>query len=81
MDTHTDRLIISAIIIWNDYFKFVIIITIVHEGQFINCFLFQGKMEEEDMRTTVELYIYDLTKGMAAIMSSMLIGKHEESMI
>ncbi|XP_070523765.1 uncharacterized protein [Cardiocondyla obscurior] len=32
-------------------------------------------MEEEDMRTTVELYIYDLTKGMAAIMSPILIGR------
>ncbi|KMQ95448.1 hypothetical protein RF55_4339 [Lasius niger] len=29
--------------------------------------------DTEDMRTTVELYIYDLTKGMAAIMSPMLI--------
>jgi len=38
---------------------------------------FQGKMEEEDMRTTVELYIYDLTKGMATMMSPILIGKHE----
>ncbi|XP_077272873.1 uncharacterized protein LOC143903278 isoform X1 [Temnothorax americanus] len=34
-----------------------------------------GKMEEEDMSTTVELYIYDLTKGMAAIMSPFLIGR------
>lgn len=44
---------------------------------FINFFLFfQNKMEDtEDMRTTVELYIYDLTKGMATIMSPMLIGK------
>ncbi|XP_011861408.1 PREDICTED: uncharacterized protein LOC105558384 isoform X2 [Vollenhovia emeryi] len=32
-------------------------------------------MEEEDMRTTVELYIYDLTKGMAAMMSQILIGR------
>ncbi|XP_032686331.1 uncharacterized protein LOC116851224 isoform X4 [Odontomachus brunneus] len=29
----------------------------------------------EDMRTTVELYIYDLTKGMAAMMSRLLIGR------
>nr|XP_050844502.1 uncharacterized protein LOC127061535 isoform X2 [Vespula vulgaris]XP_050844503.1 uncharacterized protein LOC127061535 isoform X2 [Vespula vulgaris] len=32
----------------------------------------------EDVRTTVELYIYDLTKGMAAMMSHMLIGRHLE---
>lgn len=38
-------------------------------------------MEEEDIRTTVELYIYDLTKGMAAMMSQLLIGKHEKLMI
>ncbi|XP_070161105.1 uncharacterized protein [Polyergus mexicanus] len=35
-----------------------------------------NKMEDtEDVRTAVELYIYDLTKGMATIMSSMLIGR------
>ncbi|XP_072749136.1 uncharacterized protein [Anoplolepis gracilipes] len=35
-----------------------------------------NKMEDtEDVRTTVELYIYDLTKGMARVMSSMLIGR------
>ncbi|XP_032686329.1 uncharacterized protein LOC116851224 isoform X2 [Odontomachus brunneus] len=35
-----------------------------------------AKMEDmEDMRTTVELYIYDLTKGMAAMMSRLLIGR------
>lgn len=39
----------------------------------------QDKMEDtEDIRTSVELYIYDLTKGMAAMMSPILIGKHEE---
>ncbi|KAL6252202.1 hypothetical protein P5V15_015175 [Pogonomyrmex californicus] len=32
-------------------------------------------MEEEDVRTIVELYIYDLTKGMAAMMSPILIGR------
>ncbi|XP_039306532.1 uncharacterized protein LOC105207465 isoform X2 [Solenopsis invicta] len=32
-------------------------------------------MEEEDIRTAVELYIYDLTKGMAAMMSPLLIGR------
>ncbi|XP_011061577.1 PREDICTED: uncharacterized protein LOC105150289 isoform X5 [Acromyrmex echinatior] len=32
-------------------------------------------MEEEDIRTAVELYIYDLTKGMAAMMSQILIGR------
>lgn len=31
----------------------------------------------EDMRTTVELYIYDLTKGMAAMMSRLLIGERK----
>ncbi|XP_070161103.1 uncharacterized protein [Polyergus mexicanus] len=31
--------------------------------------------DTEDVRTAVELYIYDLTKGMATIMSSMLIGR------
>lgn len=36
--------------------------------------------DTEDMRTTVELYIYDLTKGMATIMSPMLIGKYEKTM-
>ncbi|KAG7209637.1 hypothetical protein KM043_011284 [Ampulex compressa] len=30
----------------------------------------------EGARTTVELYIYDLTKGMAALMSKTLIGRH-----
>lgn len=38
-------------------------------------------MEEEDIRAAVELYIYDLTKGMAAMMSSLLIGKHEELIV
>ncbi|XP_043686827.1 uncharacterized protein LOC122638147 isoform X3 [Vespula pensylvanica] len=38
-----------------------------------------GEMDNtEDVRTTVELYIYDLTKGMAAMMSHMLIGRHLE---
>ncbi|XP_046830885.1 uncharacterized protein LOC124429528 isoform X2 [Vespa crabro] len=38
-----------------------------------------GEMDNtEDVRTTVELYIYDLTKGMAAMMSRMLIGRHLE---
>lgn len=37
--------------------------------------------DTEDVRTIVELYIYDLTKGMAAIMSPMLIGKYEETII
>lgn len=47
---------------------------------FINNILFQNKMEDsEDVRTTVELYIYDLTKGMAKIMSPMLIGKYDET--
>ncbi|EFN65714.1 UPF0326 protein FAM152B [Camponotus floridanus] len=37
---------------------------------------FKNNMEDsEDVRTTVELYIYDLTKGMATIMSPMLIGR------
>lgn len=64
-------MIISAIIIWSGYFKFVIIPTVFKE-----CYLFfQDRMEEEDIRTAVELYIYDLTKGMAAMMSSLLIGK------
>ncbi|XP_011347523.1 uncharacterized protein LOC105285190 isoform X3 [Ooceraea biroi] len=31
--------------------------------------------DTEDLRTTVELYIYDLTKGMAAMMSPILIGR------
>ncbi|KYN35593.1 PPPDE peptidase domain-containing protein 2 [Trachymyrmex septentrionalis] len=31
-------------------------------------------MEEEDIRAAVELYIYDLTKGMAAMMSQILIA-------
>ncbi|KAM0728517.1 Desumoylating isopeptidase 1 [Formica fusca] len=31
--------------------------------------------DTEDVRTAVELYIYDLTKGMATIMSPMLIGR------
>jgi len=33
--------------------------------------------DTEDLRTAVELYIYDLTKGMAAMMSQILIGKHK----
>ncbi|XP_034939352.1 uncharacterized protein [Chelonus insularis] len=37
------------------------------------------KMDENDeMGTKVELYVYDLTKGAAAIMSQMLIGRHLE---
>ncbi|XP_012233828.1 uncharacterized protein [Linepithema humile] len=31
--------------------------------------------DTEDIRTSVELYIYDLTKGMAAMMSPILIGR------
>lgn len=31
--------------------------------------------DTEDMRTAVELYVYDLTKGMAAMMSRLLIGE------
>lgn len=30
----------------------------------------------DDMRTAVELYVYDLTRGMAAVMSQILIGRH-----
>ncbi|XP_015190118.1 PREDICTED: uncharacterized protein LOC107073852 isoform X3 [Polistes dominula] len=39
-----------------------------------------GEMDntEDDLRTSVELYIYDLSKGMAAMMSNMLIGRHLE---
>ncbi|XP_043499781.1 uncharacterized protein LOC122522620 isoform X2 [Polistes fuscatus] len=39
-----------------------------------------GEMDntEDDLRTAVELYIYDLSKGMAAMMSNMLIGRHLE---
>ena len=32
-------------------------------------------MEDEGVQT-VELYIYDLTQGMAALMSGMLLGQH-----
>ncbi|XP_043522704.1 uncharacterized protein LOC122535319 isoform X4 [Frieseomelitta varia] len=32
----------------------------------------------EDMKTTVELYIYDLTKGIASMMSRLVIGQHVE---
>ncbi|XP_076670765.1 uncharacterized protein LOC143370048 isoform X2 [Andrena cerasifolii] len=32
----------------------------------------------EDVRATVELYIYDLSKGMASMMSNILIGRHIE---
>lgn len=31
--------------------------------------------ESEEVGTTVELYIYDLTNGMAAMMSQILIGE------
>ncbi|XP_043522710.1 uncharacterized protein LOC122535319 isoform X6 [Frieseomelitta varia] len=38
-----------------------------------------GKMDNaEDMKTTVELYIYDLTKGIASMMSRLVIGQHVE---
>jgi hypothetical protein len=30
---------------------------------------------EEDIGTTVELYMYDLTKGMGRMMSQMLLGE------
>ncbi|XP_076756690.1 uncharacterized protein LOC143426872 isoform X3 [Xylocopa sonorina] len=37
------------------------------------------KMENaEDVKTTVELYIYDLTKGIASMMSRFVIGRHVE---
>ncbi|XP_015125387.1 uncharacterized protein LOC107047110 isoform X2 [Diachasma alloeum] len=43
----------------------------VHQGRFL------GTMEDADeMGTKVELYVYDLTKGMAAMMSQILIGRH-----
>ncbi|XP_031788255.1 uncharacterized protein LOC100122591 isoform X3 [Nasonia vitripennis] len=32
--------------------------------------------DADEMGTTVELFVYDLTKGMAAMMSQMLIGRH-----
>lgn len=32
----------------------------------------------EDVKTTVEVYIYDLTKGIAAMMSRFVIGRHVE---
>lgn len=32
--------------------------------------------DSDDVKTTVEVYIYDLSKGMAAMMSKMLIGRH-----
>ncbi|XP_050581052.1 uncharacterized protein LOC126917802 isoform X1 [Bombus affinis] len=32
----------------------------------------------EDVKTTVELYIYDLTKGIASMMSRLVIGQHVE---
>lgn len=31
--------------------------------------------ESEELGTTVELYIYDLTNGMAAMMAQILIGE------
>ena len=31
-------------------------------------------MDDGDEGTTVEVFVYDLTKGMAAMMSQMLIG-------
>lgn len=34
-----------------------------------------AKMEDEECQK-VELYIYDLTQGMAAMMSGMLLGQH-----
>lgn len=34
--------------------------------------------DSEDTRTTVELYIYDLSAGLAALMSRMVIGRHFE---
>lgn len=32
----------------------------------------------EDVKTIVELYIYDLTKGLASMMSRLVIGQHVE---
>ncbi|KAI4503512.1 hypothetical protein M0802_001734 [Mischocyttarus mexicanus] len=39
-----------------------------------------GEMDntDDDLRTAVELYIYDLSKGMASLMSNVLIGRHLE---
>lgn len=34
----------------------------------------EGKMDT-DIGTSVELYVYDLTKGMASVMSGTLLGK------
>ena len=31
--------------------------------------------DADELGTTVEVFVYDLTKGMAAMMSQMLIGK------
>jgi len=57
-----------------------VIIVIVYKYLVIKRnFFLQDKMEDtEDIRTSVELYIYDLTKGMAAMMSPILIGKYEK---
>ena len=39
-------------------------------------------MEEiDEMGTKVELYVYDLTKGMAAAMSQILIGKRKKMFV
>lgn len=34
-------------------------------------------MSESSDNSTVELYVYDLTKGIAAIMSPIILGKSE----
>lgn len=35
-------------------------------------------MDDDSGSETVQLYIYDLTSGMAAMMSQMLVGRHIE---
>ncbi|KAG8222527.1 hypothetical protein J437_LFUL004563, partial [Ladona fulva] len=32
--------------------------------------------QEEALGTTVELYVYDLTRGLSRMMSAQLLGKH-----
>nr|XP_046483315.1 uncharacterized protein LOC124219598 isoform X3 [Neodiprion pinetum] len=45
---------------------------------FLSLILADNMDDSEEVGTIVELYIYDLTKGMAAVMAQMLIGRNLE---
>lgn len=55
---------------------FYLIFTIIYYFFFSQA---ENMEDLDEMGTTVELYVYDLTKGAAALMSQLLIGKQKEN--